>query len=176
MNEMNKATKRENPRGYPLLHFASFLAISTLIAAIAIPAWFSQGDVTLDRAAILLARDLRAVQNHAVISGENIHFDFLPEGDGYQALNSSGAPVVLFNDGLPLARRYNEDGVFQGVRVHSTSFIGEEPLTYDPNGFALTGGQIVLSLGEEQVVLYISEESGWVAIDGLSRPWRDSER
>ena len=176
MIEMNKATKREGPRAFALLHFASFLALSTLIAAIAIPAWFSQGDVTLERAAILLARDLRAVQNHAVISGENIHLDFLPEGDGYQALNSSGAPVVLFNDGLPLARRYNEDGVFQGVRVHSTSFIGEEPLTYDPNGFALTGGQIVLSLGEEQVVLYISEESGWVAIDGLSRPWRDSER
>ena len=173
---MNESTKEQSPRAFALLHFASFLAISTLIAAIAIPAWFGQGDVTLERAAMLLARDLRAVQNHAVISGENIHFDFLPEGDGYQALNSSGAPIVLFNDGLPLARRYNRDGVFQGVRVHDTSFIGEEPLTYDPNGFALTGGQITLSLGEERVVLHISEESGWVAIDGLSRPWRDSER
>ena len=176
MNEMNKGTKREGPRAFALLHFASFLAISTLIAAIAIPAWFGQGDVTLERASILLARDLRAVQNHAVISGENIHIDFLPEGDGYQALNSSGAPVVLFNDGLPLARRYNGDGVFQGVRVHATSFMGEELLTYDPNGFAVNGGQITLSLGEERVVLHISEESGWVAIDGLSKPWRDSER
>ena len=173
---MNESTKKQGPRAFALLHFASFLAISTLIAAIAIPAWFGQGDVTLERASMLLARDLRAVQNHAVISGENIHFDFLPEGDGYQALNSSGAPIVLFNDGIPLARRYNGDGVFQGVRVHATSFIGEEPLTYDPNGFALTGGKITLSLGEERVVLHISEESGWVAIDGLSRPWRDSER
>ena len=173
---MNESTKKQGPRAFALLHFASFLAISTLIAAIAIPAWFGQGDVTLERAAMLLARDLRAVQNHAVISGENIHFDFLPEGDGYQALNSSGAPIVLFNDGIPLARRYNGDGVFQGVRVHATSFIGEEPLAYDPNGFALTGGQITLSLGEERVVLHISEESGWVAIDGLSKPWRDSER
>jgi Tfp pilus assembly protein FimT len=173
---MNEATKTQRPRAFALLHFASFLAISTLIAAIAIPAWFGQGDVTLERAATLLARDLRAVQNHAVISGENIHVDFLPEGDGYQALNSSGAPVVLFSDGAPLARRYNGDGVFQGVRVQSKSFTAEETLTYDPNGFAINGGQVVLSLGEEQVVLYISQESGWVAIDGLSKPWRDSER
>ena len=171
---MTGATKKQSPHAFALLHFASFLAVSTLIAAIAIPAWFSQGDVTLERAAILLARDLRAVQNHAVISGENIHFDFLPEGDGYQVLYSSGAPVDLFDDGVPLARRYNADGVFQGVRVHSVSLIGEEPLTYDPRGFALTGGQVTLSLGEEQVVLHISEESGWVAIDGLSKPWRDS--
>ena len=173
---MNESAQRESPRAFALLHFASFLAISTLIAAIAIPAWFSQGDVTLERAVTLMARDLRAVQNHAVISGENIHIDFLPESDGYQALDSSGAPVVLFNDGLPLVRRYYGDGVFQGVRVHSVSFLKDGPLTYDPNGFALTGGQIVLSLREEQVVLHISEKSGWVTIDGLSQPWRDSGR
>ncbi len=173
---MTGATKKQSPHAFALLHFASFLAVSTLIAAIAIPAWFSQGDVTLERAATLLARDLRAVQNHAVISGENVLIDFLPEGDGYQALSSSRVPVILFSDGVPLARRYNRDGVFQGVRVRSVSFTEEEPLTYDPNGFALTGGQVVLSLGKEQVVLHISEESGWVAIDGLSEPWRDSER
>ena len=59
---MNQASPKETPRAFALLHFASFLAVSTLIATIAIPAWFSQGDVTLERAATLLARDLRAVK------------------------------------------------------------------------------------------------------------------
>ena len=76
---MNESAQRKSPRAFALVHFASFLAISTLLAAIAIPAWFSQGDVTLERAATLMARDLRGVQNHAVITGENIHIDFLPE-------------------------------------------------------------------------------------------------
>ena len=173
---MNQASPKERPRAFALLHFASFLAVSTLIATIAIPAGFSQGNVTLERAATLLARDLRAVQHHAVLAGKNIYIDFLPDGDGYQALTEAGAPVVLFNDGIPLARRYNQDGVFQGVRVHSVSLEGNEPLTYDPNGFALTGGEIVLSLREEQVVLHLSSKSGWVVIDGLSKPWRDSGR
>ncbi|MCH2105490.1 MAG: GspH/FimT family protein [Planctomycetes bacterium] len=171
---MSEEPKR--PRAFALLHFASFLAISTLLAAVAIPAWFGRGDVTLERAATLLARDLRTVQNHAVISGGQVYIDFLPEGDGYQAINDSGELVPLFSDGTPLARRYNADGVFQGVRVESVSLTGGGPLSYDPNGFAICGGEITLSLHEEQVVVHITEESGWIAIDGLSKPWRDLER
>ena len=171
---MSEETK--GPRAFALLHFASFLAISTLLAAVAIPTWFGRGDVTLERAATLLARDLRTVQNHAVISGEETYIDFLPEGDGYQAINGSGELVAPFSDGTPLARRYNADGVFQGVRIQNVSLKGGRGLSYDPNGFALAGGEITLSLYEEQVVLHITAGSGWIAIDGLSKPWRDSER
>jgi len=173
---MSKAAPKETPRTFALLHFASFLALSTLIAAIAIPAWFGQGDVTLEQAAILLAQDLRAVQNHAVISGHRAQIEFLPAGDGYHALDGSGDPVVLYTDGLPLARRYNQDGVFDGVRVHSVTLDSDGPLAYDPNGFVLTGGQITLSLGEERIVVHISPESGWITIGGLSRHWQGSER
>ena len=173
---MQQKTTTETPRTFALLHFASFLALSTLIAAIAIPAWFGQGEVTLERAAILLARDLRAVQNHAVISGRDIELSFLPNGDGYRAIDELGQDVVLYSDGIPLARRYNTDGVFQGVHVHSVSLEQNSPLKYDHNGFALNGGQIILSLEEERIIVTLSSESGWVSIDGLSKPWRDGER
>lgn len=176
MDEMSRESTQKAPRTFALLHFASFLALSTLIAAVAIPTWFGKGEVTLERAAILLARDLRAVQNHAVISDQRIWIEFLPEGDGYQALDEAGQPVVLYSDGVPLARRYNRNGVFEGVRVHSVTLDGDEPLSYDSGGFVLTGGQVILSLGEDRVVVHISPESGWIAIDGLSKPWRDSER
>ena len=165
----------KTPRTFALLHFASFLALSTILAAIAIPAWFGQGEVTLERATILLARDLRAVQNHAVISGRVIELEFLPEGDGYRALNELGQNVILYSDGIPLARRYNTDGVFQGVRVHSVVLEERGPLRYNSSGFALNGGQIILSLGEERSIITISPESGWVSIEGLSKPWRDGE-
>jgi len=62
------------------------------------------------------------------------------------------------------------------VRVHSVSFENGERLTYDPNGFALTGGEVILALREDRVILRISRKSGWVVVDGLSRPWRDSGR
>ena len=70
----------------------------------------------MEQAAILLARDLRAVQNQAVIVGRNIELEFLPDGDGYKAIDELGDEVILYYDGIPLARRYNADGVFQGVR------------------------------------------------------------
>jgi len=169
-----KTTK--TPRTFALLHFASFLALSTLIAATAIPAWFGKGEVTLEHAAILLARDLRAVQNHAVISGTEIKLEFLAEGDGYRAVDELGRDVILYSDGIPLARRYNTDGVFQGVRVHSVILEERGPLKYNSNGFALNGGQIVLSLGEDRSIITITPESGWISIEGLSKPWRDGER
>jgi hypothetical protein len=168
-----KPTK--TPHTFALLHFASFLALSTIIAATAIPAWFGQGEITLEHAAILFARDVRAVQNHAVITGHDIEFEFLPEGDGYRAVDELGRAVILYSDGIPLARRYNMDGVFQGVRVHSITLEKRGPLKYNSNGFALNGGQIILSLGEEHSIITISPESGWVSIEGLSKPWRDGE-
>lgn len=176
MDEMSKAPPKTKPRAFALLHFASFLALCTLAAAIAIPAWFRQGDVTLERAAILFARDLRAVQNHAVISGQRIRIEFLPAGDGYRALDASGNPVILYHDGVPLVRAYNTDGIFDGVRVHSVSLDGDRPLAYDPSGFAQSGGEIVLSQGEERMLIHIDPKSGWISIDGLSKPWRDTER
>lgn len=176
MLDSMKPSTKPKPRAFALLHFASFLAVCTLAAAVAIPAWFSKGDVTLERAGVLLARDLRAVQNHAVISGQPIHIEFLPAGDGYQALDADKQPVILYSDGVPLARRYNADGVFDGVRVHSVTLGGDAPITYDPNGFALTGAEITLSQGAARVTVRIDAKSGWIAIDGLSKPWRDSER
>jgi len=173
---MNETPLKKTKRSFALLHFASFLAICTTIAATAIPAWFGRGEVTLEQAAILLARDLRAVQNHAVISGQHIELEFLPESDGYRAVDEEGLPVSLYSDGIPLARRYNADGVFQGVHVHSVALDKKGPLVYDPSGFALNGGQVILSLGEDRVVITISTESGWVAIEGLSGPWRELGR
>lgn len=172
---MHQMKPSKTPHTFALLHFASFLALSTLIAAIAIPAWFGQGEVTLERAAILFARDLRAVQNQAVISGREIELVFLPEGDGYRAIDELGQDVILYSDGIPLARRYNTDGVFQGVHVHSVTLEERGPMKYTPNGFALNGGQIILSFKEERAIITISPESGWVSIEGLSKPWRDGE-
>ena len=172
---MHQTKPSHRPTTFALLHFASFLALSTLIAAIAIPAWFGRGDVTLDQAAILFARDLRSVQNHAVILGRDIELEFLPEGDGYRAIDERGQEVILYSDGIPLARRYNADGVFQGVRVRSVTLENAGPIKYGPSGYALNGGQVVLSLKEERIIISISPESGWVSIEGLSKPWRDGE-
>src|SRR5690606_25726658 len=70
-------------RGFTVLELAVALALITLVAVLAIPAFYGRPEVTLDRAALLLARDLRIAQNEAVRWSGDVHFDFLAEGQGY---------------------------------------------------------------------------------------------
>ena len=51
----------------PFASAARALAGVALVAGLAIPLWFSRHDVTLDNAALLLVRDLRATQSRAAI-------------------------------------------------------------------------------------------------------------
>src|SRR5215204_5902831 len=61
---------RPRVRGIGLLGVVLTLGCVALLAGLIIPAFFGRHTVTLDNAALLLARDLRAVQNRAAHTGQ----------------------------------------------------------------------------------------------------------
>ena len=69
------------------------LFVISLCAATTVRWYFAHGDVTLENASILLARDLRAAQHRSIFLGEPSHCVFLGDGAGYTVLDATGAPA-----------------------------------------------------------------------------------
>jgi Tfp pilus assembly protein FimT len=149
------------------------LALITVVAAIAIPLFYSRPAVTLDNAAILLARDLRAAQNEAVHRRKDVYAHFFGDGSGYRVFDESGEALKNPTGSGELVRRYTADAVFEGVRVASVEFGPRHMARFTPDGLAVRGGVVVLEFRGDQRILTLAEGSGLVEITGLERPWVD---
>ena len=161
-------------RGFTILELAIALALISLAAALAIPAFYGRPEVSLDRAALLLARDLRTAQNHAVQAGCDVHFHLRSDGNGYAAWYESGAPLPNPAGGGPLARAYDRDAVFEGVRITRVQLDGHpREVRFDRLGFAHGGGTIELFYRGRDVAVHVAESTGLVTIRGLSRGFQD---
>src|SRR5438046_1307188 len=66
------------------------ILVLSLCAATTVRWYFSKADVTLENAAILLARDIRAAQHRSIFLGEKSRFLFLPDGAGYVVTDERG--------------------------------------------------------------------------------------
>ena len=143
-----------------------------LIAAVAIPAYFSQSDVTLESAAVLLAKDLRAAQNRAAYTGDATRMEFLPDGDGYLVFDGEGRPVDNPRNELPFERRYSIDAVFRGVRITDVELGERTALQFDGRGDPDGPIRVTLQFdGDERVVTLVPpygeielivSTSGWI--------------
>lgn len=162
--------------GFSILELAVVLTLLTVAAAIAIPLFFGRPSVTLDSAAILLARDLRAAQNEAVLRGRDVVVQFLPEGDGYRAFDESGELLPSPSGGGEFLRRYSRDGVFEGVRIELLDVAQNRSVHFTPEGFALQGLRLELVYAGDRRQLRLESATGLVSIEGLRRPWNDDGR
>jgi Tfp pilus assembly protein FimT len=159
--------------GITLLELAISLALISLVALLAIPAFYSRPEVTLDRAAQLLARDLQLAQNDAVRWRQDVHFHFLPDGRGYAPRFGDGRPMPNPVGGGALERDYGRDGVFQGVRIERLQLAGDpRAIRFDRLGFAHGAGFIELSFNGRVCRVEVDESSGLVSLHGLSGPER----
>jgi len=145
----------------------------SIAAAIAIPAYFSRSEVTLEQAAILLARDLRSVQNRAAYLGELSIVHFHEDGDGYRVTNGAGALILNPATGQQFDRRYSADGVFRGVCVLDVRFGDDDTLTYDERGIPQEEGQLTLGFDGDTRILHVHRRTGIVEIIGSSSGWHD---
>ncbi|MAF66891.1 MAG: hypothetical protein CMJ84_14700 [Planctomycetes bacterium] len=151
---------------------AALLAVSAL-ALLAIPAFFARADVSLDNAALLLAADLRAAQDVAVIGERELRVVFFEDGTGYRVVDASDRPIPHPVGLGEFVRSYSRDGVFENVRIANRDIGPETWITFDAYGFARSVGTVVLGLGEERRTLEVQAGSGLVRIEGLGRPWDD---
>lgn len=159
--------------GFTLLELLITLIVVSALAAVAIPVFFLQPEVTLENASVLLAHDLRTAQNRSAYLGEPSRFEFFSDGDGYRVVGPKGQVVENPTTGLPFVRRYSEDAIFRGVRVIEASCEGDSVLDYSQGGQALEAAHIVLSFRGETRTLELARGSGRVKILGTTSGFVD---
>lgn len=158
-------------RGVSLGGVIASLSVVALLAGLTIPTFFARHAVTLDNAAILLARDLRTVQNRAAHLGQatSLRFDL----HGWRAFDAAGRPLTRFSTGEAIERRLDADAVFEGVTVQSLEFGEDAELHFDAHGRLDRGGSLEVVYRGQRRQVRVREGDARVLIDGLERPWND---
>lgn len=147
------------------------LALVALLAGVVIPTFFGRHSVTLDNAAILLARDLRSVQNRAAYMGQPATLRF--DAHGWRAYDAEGKPLTRTASSELIERRLDADAVFEGVTVEVLDFGPAEEVRFDPTGRPDRGGTLELVYRGERRLLTLSGKTGLVTLEGLERSWTD---
>jgi len=168
-----QAITRHAKGGFTLFELLFSLCMVALVASFAVPAYYARPEITLDNAARLLARDLRAAQNRAATYRMIVEFSFFANGDGYEVTDMNGHHLADPGGGGDFIRRYSYDGVFEGVHLSAldSSAIGDTH--FDANGFALEGGHFMLTYLGAQRIVVLQEGSGLLNVIGLETPWAD---
>lgn len=157
-----------------LLAILVTLAAIALVAGVAIPFWFGRHDVTLDNAALLLARDLRAVQNRAAFLGEPATLRF--HEHGWEAFDADGRTLSRYGGEERFVRRLDADGVFEDVTLRAIGFGEDDAASFGAHGEALESGSLEVHFRDEQRRVVLTAPTGEVRIEGLARPWADDGR
>jgi prepilin-type N-terminal cleavage/methylation domain-containing protein len=152
-------------RGFSLLELLIVLALISLVASIAIPAFFERGEVTLDAAVRLLADDLRAAQDRAATLEVEIRVRFDEDGHGYAVLGPDGEPLESPVGG-PFVRRWNRDGIFEGVRLVRLDIGEGREIVCRPDGTIAREAAVLLGYGDEVRGLIAHEPDGSIVLPG----------
>lgn len=160
-------------RGFTLFELLLVLLVMSLGAAFTIRYYFSQSDVTLENAAILLARDVRAAQHRSLLLGEPSLMRFLPDGAGYVVTDKQGNVVLNPMTDERFVRSYPDDGVFDGVEVLSFSAGEDHVLEIDKRGMPVEGLEVTLTFEGDERTLILDGKSGQMTLVGSSSGWID---
>lgn len=159
--------------GFTLLELLVVLVVMALGAAVTIRYYFAQPDVTLENAAILMARDIRAAQHRSLLIGEPSLMLFLPDGAGYVVTDKQGNVTLNPMTDEPFVRSYPDDGVFDGVVVRSASSGDDRTLEIDKRGMPVEDLEVTLVFEGDERTLILDGKSGAITLVGSSSGWID---
>ncbi len=162
-------------RGFTLFELLVVLVLLALLAATTIRYYFSRAEVTLENAAILLARDLRAAQHRSIFLGEPSHFVFDGDGHGYLVTDEQGQLARNPETDQAFERHYTREGIFHGVEIVAVEAGGDRTLLIDSRGQPTEDLAVTLVYrGERRTVRY-ERSTGCIAIDGSTSGWADRD-
>jgi len=147
-------------RGFTIVELLIGLMILTLIACLAITAYFGQPRVTLRNACELLVQDLVSAKNRASIRRTSVTFTFHEDGHGYEARDANGRLLASPAGRGDFVRDYDFDGVFEGVRVVDVDFGDDRAVVFDRRGQATEDGAVTLEFEGERRTIEVSSTSG----------------
>jgi len=160
-------------RGFTILELLMVLVVLSLLAATTVRFYFSRSEVTLENAAILLARDIRAAQHRSLFLGEKSRMTFLPDGSGYLVTDEAGNLTHNPQTDEAFLRSYPQDGVFLGVKVLEVSAGEDRVLEIDPRGLPIEDLQVTLGYEGDRRTVCIEQRTGVISIVGTSSGWFD---
>lgn len=160
-------------RGFSIFELLLVLLVLSLLAATTIRYYFSRADVTLENAAILLARDLRAAQHRSVFLEELSLFTFNAAGDGYSVTDERGVPAKNPQTGQAFERLYPDDGVFHGVAIVAAVAGTDRTLVIDAHGMPDENLEVTLVYHEERRTVLMERGTGHITIGGSTSGWTD---
>lgn len=167
---------RRSKGGFTLLHLIILLAVLTATAAIAIPAFFGRGIVTLENGSVLLAGDLRAAQNRAAYSRQALFMRFFEDGDGYEVVSKSGKPISDPRTGRPFVRRYSIDGVFEGLEITALESGPDRTIVLTASGEISDALVVELKYKGQTRTLHADRKTGHMQIEGTTSGFLDDGR
>jgi hypothetical protein len=143
------------------------LGLVAAAAAVGIPLWFARPEVSLERAALLLAEDVRDAQDRAAFGHRELSFVFLPGGDGYEVRDVQGEVIEARLGPEPFRREYSKDAVFRGVTLRVVEGAAQGRLTFDRRGFLLDPARIELTFRGASCTLVLEDRTGSITVEGL---------
>lgn len=165
-------SRRTSESGFTILEFAVALVVFSIVASFALPMYFERPEITLENAGRLLAHDLRRAQNRAAYLATTTTVVFDDDGGGYRV--QEGPSPALSGGAGTSHRRFDRDGVFQGVRIDDVRIDGAQRLLrFGPRGDALLGGEVVLTFQDEDRTLRIDRGTGHLTLIGTTSGFRD---
>ena len=168
-----RGTPKLSRAGFTLLHLLITLVAVSVIAAMAIPRYFSHYHITLENGAVLLAQDLRTAQNRAAYSGETLFMRFFADGDGYEVVTKTGTPIVDPRTGRAFVRRYSIDGVYEGVSIQSVQAGDDATLVLTARGEISHQLRVQMVFQSGERVIHAERGSGLVSIEGSTSGFVD---
>jgi prepilin-type N-terminal cleavage/methylation domain-containing protein len=156
--------RRAVARGFTILELVLVLAVVTIIAAISIWAYFARPEVTLDNAALLLARDMRIAQNRAVLLRHPVYLVFFKEGDGYRIVDELEESAFSRAGFERVERCFSRDAIFEGVKILHLGLAANDRVVFPPDGGEPPAGRLMLSYGSETRTLEIEGGTGRILL------------
>ncbi len=157
-------------RGISLLSLLLTILGIGLTVAVVVPRFFTKTNVTLDNAAVVFAKDLRAAQQRSSFVHQPSRFEV--RSDGYRVVDATGELVLRYGSQEKFERSFGPLSVHAGVEIVAMDLGADSAIDIDAVGLATESGSLTLRFQGRERRITFRPGRGLIDIEGLDRDWR----